>query len=38
MRLGDFFTFPALLMFVLGVVLAGWVMSLVQSAKSKVKG
>lgn len=38
MSLRDFFRLPALLMFVLGVILSGWVMSLVGGAKSKVAG
>ena len=36
MRAGDFFTLPAIIMFVLGVILSTWVMSLVGSARSKV--
>jgi hypothetical protein len=34
----DFFAIPALIMFVLGVLLSGWVMSLFGGAKSKVSG
>ena len=34
--LRDMFRLPALLMFVLGVFLSGWVMSLFGRAKSKV--
>jgi len=36
MRLGDFLALPALIMFVLGVILSTWVMSLVAGARSKV--
>lgn len=36
MRVGDFFTLPALIAFVLGVILSTWVMSLVHGARSKV--
>lgn len=32
----EFFRLPALIMFALGVVLSGWVMSLVGRARSKV--
>ena len=38
MSLRDFFTLPALLMFILGVLLSGWVMSSVGSARKKVSG
>ena len=34
--LRDMFRLPALLMFLLGVFLSGWVMSLAKGAKSKV--
>jgi hypothetical protein len=37
-RLADFFTLPALLMFVLGVLLSGWVMSATRTARGKVAG
>lgn len=36
MQIRDFFSLPALIMFVLGVILSTWVMSLVGSARSKV--
>lgn len=38
MSLSDFFRLPALLMFVLGVFLSGWVMSLTTRARNKVAG
>lgn len=38
MSLRDFFSLPALVMFVLGVFLSGWVMSLTKSARGKVAG
>lgn len=38
MSLRDFFTLPALIMFVLGVLLSGWVMSATRSARGKVAG
>lgn len=38
MSLRDFFALPALIMFVLGVFLAGWVTSLVSQARSRVSG
>lgn len=34
----EFFTFYTLVAFALGVLLSGWVMSLVQRGKSKVAG
>jgi hypothetical protein len=36
--LRDLFSLPALIAFVLGVFLSGWVMSLTKGAKSKVAG
>jgi hypothetical protein len=36
--LRDFFTLPAFLMFILGVLLSGWVMSATSSARKKVAG
>lgn len=38
MSLRDFYTLPALLMFVLGVLVSGYVMSAVNSAKGRVAG
>lgn len=38
MSLRDFLTLPALLMFVIGVLLSGWVMSTVGKARGKVAG
>ena len=38
MSLRDFFTLPALLMFVLGVLISGWVMAAANSARGRVAG
>lgn len=38
MSLRDFFTLPALLMFVIGVLVSGYVMSAARSARGKVSG
>ena len=38
MRLADFFTFPALVMFFLGVIFSMWVKSLAGRARSAVTG
>lgn len=38
MSLRDFFTLPALLMFILGVLVSGYVMAAANSARGKVAG
>ncbi len=38
MQLADFFRLPALIAFILEVILSTWVMSLVGGARSKVSG
>ena len=38
MSLRDFFTLPALLMFIIGVLVSGWVMSAASTARGKVAG
>lgn len=36
MKLGDFFTLPAIIMFVLGILLSGWIMAMFHSSKRAV--